>query len=713
MICITTPIYRDSVPAPLSRLLCLATPPTGAPPPPRAAAAMSGGGEGPGPPPEPGPAPRPGPGPGPPPGAERSGQRVRGRVLAAWNSVKYGWTLRPRPHFSPRDPLYLLGRVYTPGNGEELARFRRDFCSRLWLTYRSGFPALPGTPARSSDCGWGCTLRSAQMLLGQGLLLHLLGRDWMWPEAPLEPEPRGSRRTRDPPGRTRDPRDGPRVSRDGHGSPRVDTATPGRMRDTPGLTQDPPGLTRPPQNGQGPPGMDTERSGRTRDPSGRARDPSGRVRDPPGQPRDPSGQPRDPSGRSQDPPGQVRDPSGRVRDPSGWLRDPSGRSQDPPGLARDPSGRVRDPSGRSQDPPGQPRDPSGLARDPPGQPRDPSGQPRDPSGPPRAPRDAEQRHRAIVSWFSDHPRAPFGIHRLVELGREFGRSAGDWFGPAIAAHLLRGAVESCTETPGLAVYVAQDCTVYKEDVARLVRGERDGRTAGHGAPGPGIPGPGTPGAPGPGIPGAPGPGIPGAPGPGTPGPGTPGAPGPGTPGAPGPGTPAAPGLGTSGAPGAPEPGHRRGLVLLVPARLGGENLNPVYVECVKELLQLRSCLGIIGGKPRHSLYFLGFQGDSLLYLDPHLCQPCVDTAREDFPLQMDPSCTFGFYTAGTELEQLWGDLARALSPRSAPERYPIFTLAEGRARDHQTPDPPPGPPPPLPRRGKRPKKPNSEEFVLL
>ncbi|NWU11438.1 ATG4D protease, partial [Cephalopterus ornatus] len=324
----------------------------------------------------------------------------------------------------------------------ELAQFRRDFSSRLWLTYRSGFPALPGSP-RTTDCGWGCTLRSAQMLLGQGLVLHLLGRD---PQTLVE-------------------------------APRI------------------------------------------------------------------------PGG----PPNSGEDPKPQRRDPKP-LQDP----QNPGGLPQSP--------------------------------------------PPDTPRSA-------------------------------GKRAGDWSGPAIAAHILRGAVESCPETPGLAVYVAQDCT---------------------------APGSGTPGS-----------------------------------------------------------GQRRGVVLLVPVRLGGESLNPVYVECVKELLQLSSCLGIVGGKPRHSLYFLGFQGtdpagggsegsprgsptplcpskgDSLLYLDPHYCQPCVDPARENFSLQsfhcrfprkmpfgkMDPSCTFGFYATRTELEELWGDLARVLAPPLAPERYPIFSLLEGLAQD--------------------------------
>ncbi|XP_074990392.1 cysteine protease ATG4D isoform X3 [Calonectris borealis] len=456
-------------------------------------------------------------GPGPPPGAEE-GARVRGRFLSAWNSVRYGWAVRAKPHFSKLSPLHLLGRVYCPAAEEELERFQRDFASRLWLTYRREFPALEGTPW-TTDCGWGCMLRSAQMLLAQGLILHLLGRDWTWSEALLEPAA-ASRRPRDPPG-------------------------------------------------------------------------------------------------------QARDPPGCPRDPPGWTRDPPGYPRDPPGRVRDPPGRIRDPPGRI-----------------------------------RAPREAEQRHRAIVAWFADHPRAPFGIHRLVELGRNAGKKAGDWYGPSIVAHILRRAVETCPETSGLSVYVSQDCTVYKGDVAGLVRGDAE-RTA-------------------------------------------------------------------------PETGQRRAVVVLVPVRLGGENLNPVYVDCVKELLKLKSCVGIIGGKPRHSLYFVGFQDDFLLYLDPHYCQPFVDTSRENFPLQsfhcgsprkmafgkMDPSCTIGFYAGGgTELEELCSDLARVLAPPSAPQRYPIFTLAEGRARDHGLEPlgsrPPPPPPPPPPRAGKRPKKPNADEFVFL
>lgn len=238
-------------------------------------------------------------------------------------------------------------------------------------------------------------------------------------------------------------------------------------------------------------------------------------------------------------------------------------------------------------------------------------------------------HRTLVTWFGDSPEAQLGLHKLVRLGLVSGKQAGDWYGPAVVAHILRKAVDEATD-PGLAgitAYVSQDCTVYSADVVDS-----------HRMPGPSRAGPVD----------------------------------------------------------APPLADSRAVIILIPVRLGGEKTNPEYFNFVKGILSLDYCIGIIGGKPKQACYFVGFQDDSLIYMDPHYCQCFVDVSTSHFPLQsfhcpspkkmpfnkMDPSCTIGFYSRSVQdYERISQELSKVLQP-SAKEKYPAFTFMRGHGRDY-------------------------------
>lgn len=385
--------------------------------------------------------------------------KVKTKLLSMWNNVKYGWTIKmAKPNFSKESPVCLLGKIYrkkpdeylekaseaekTLDTGSEVSLamdaisfedsiegFKRDFASRLWLTYRREFPILNGSNF-TTDCGWGCMLRSGQMMLAQALVCHFLGREWRWqPDQPLETEQQ---------------------------------------------------------------------------------------------------------------------------------------------------------------------------------------------------RTDEYTHRMIIKWFGDQPEriSPFSIHTLVSLGALSGKRAGDWYGPSSVAHLLSQAVERASERHSvfnnLAVYVAQDCAVYLQDVETVCQ---------------------TP------------------------------------------------------------DGKWKSLILFVPLRLGADKLNPVYASCLTHLLTLDTCIGVIGGRPRHSLYFIGFQEDKLINLDPHYCQETVDVLKHNFPLtsfhctsprkmlvlKMDPSCCVGFYFHDRAQFTNFMEIAPSyLVPEDEKVGYPMFLFCEGSGKDlHQ------------------------------
>ena len=76
------------------------------------------------------------------------------------------------------------------------------------------------------------------------------------------------------------------------------------------------------------------------------------------------------------------------------------------------------------------------------------------------------------------------------------------------------------------------------------------------------------------------------------------------------------------------------LLILVPLRLGLNELDVIYEPYLKEALKLPQAVGIIGGSPRHAVYILGFQDDSFIDLDPHFSQNTVNVFEETFDLSV-------------------------------------------------------------------------------
>ncbi|KAG5925764.1 hypothetical protein E4U42_003988 [Claviceps africana] len=108
-------------------------------------------------------------------------------------------------------------------------------------------------------------------------------------------------------------------------------------------------------------------------------------------------------------------------------------------------------------------------------------------------------------------------------------------------------------------------------------------------------------------------------------------------------------------------------LILVGTRLGIDKVTPVYWEALIASLQMTQSVGIAGGRPSSSHYFVGSQGHFLFYLDPHHTRKAlpyhkdvirytkedIDTChtsriRKIHVREMDPSMLVGFLIQNEE-----------------------------------------------------------------
>ncbi|CAH1761371.1 5078_t:CDS:10 [Entrophospora sp. SA101] len=127
------------------------------------------------------------------------------------------------------------------------------------------------------------------------------------------------------------------------------------------------------------------------------------------------------------------------------------------------------------------------------------------------------------------------------------------------------------------------------------------------------------------------------------------------------------------------------VLILLSVRLGTDKLNQKYSGNLKALFTFPQFLGIAGGRPGRSLYFVAVQDDDLLYLDPHFVRPVINLNKStEFPIEdyhstivramdiseMDPSMLLGFLCKN---RQDFDDFCERIEKETEPQ-FPIFTI---------------------------------------
>ncbi|EDV28478.1 uncharacterized protein TRIADDRAFT_20340 [Trichoplax adhaerens] len=237
----------------------------------------------------------------------------------------------------------------------------------------------------------------------------------------------------------------------------------------------------------------------------------------------------------------------------------------------------------------------------------------------------------ILKLFLDSKDSLYSIHQIAQMGVSEGKKISQWFGPNTAAQVLKKLI-MFDEWSQMGVYVAMDNIVVIDDIKKICHNHITRTSQGNAA--------------------------------------------------------------NSDAQGSSNEQSNawKPLLLFIPLRLGLTDLNPIYKDKLNKCFRIKNTLGIIGGKPNSAHYFIGIQGDYLLYLDPHTVQETVKvkpncpfsdktyhqkgTNRLHFSY-MDPSVALGFYSATEEeFNELCRDFTDVCILNSA--QPPLFEVVEQR-----------------------------------
>ena len=108
----------------------------------------------------------------------------------------------------------------------------------------------------------------------------------------------------------------------------------------------------------------------------------------------------------------------------------------------------------------------------------------------------------------------------------------------------------------------------------------------------------------------------------------------------------------------------KAVLILIPMRLGLKKIHEDYIPQLCSWFNLPYCVGIIGGKPRSSFYFIGYSGDLIFYLDPHTTQNALPV---DYDLRSDGSSYFAPKILSMKIRDLDPTIALGLYCRNREE----------------------------------------------